>query len=233
MGTSTTVARRPKRQAEPVKSAVWGNALPSLQQAAEIKRQSIIRQAARSFNRGGFYGTSMVEIAARLGVTKAALYRYVQDKHDILFACFNLGLDSSFAHLDRAEREGKDGLDKLQIALRGYLTDMIGDLGHPSALLEENALRPEQARAVIRRRDMAEKRFRAIVSEGIDDGSILPCNPKLAVFAMLGPIQWVPKWYRDGGEWSAEEVAESLVEMCTRGIAAHPAPLRADVHRRP
>lgn len=215
-------AARPNSRsiAEDGGASAWGNALPGAQERAEIKRRSIVRAAARSFSRLGFHGTSMDDIAANLGVTKAALYRYVQNKHDILFACFNLGLDSGFAHLERAEKEGANGLDKLRIALRGYLEDMIGELGHPSVLLEENALLPEHARIIIRRRDEAEKRFRFLVREGIADGSIIECDPKLAIFSLLGAIQWVPKWYRDGGEWSATHVADSMIELIMRSIAA-------------
>jgi TetR/AcrR family transcriptional regulator len=201
---------------------VWRNALPSRAERSELKRSTIILEAARSFNRAGFHGTSMDGIARRLGVTKAALYRYVPNKHDVLLACFNLAMDSSLANLARAEKEGANGLEKLRIAFRGYLEDLIGTLGHPVVLLEENALLPEQARAIIRRRDEAERRYRSLVKEGIEDGSITPCDPKLAVFALLGAVNWVPKWYRDDGEWSPAEVAESLVNLITRSIAAHP-----------
>jgi len=83
---------------------------------------------------------------------------------------------------------------------------------------------PEQAEVIIRRRDEAEKRFRAIVHGGIADGSIVPCDPKLAVFTLLGAVNWVPKWYRDGGEWEPTDVASSLVDMAVRGIAAEPSP---------
>lgn len=200
----------------------WGNALPSQAERAELKRNSIFREAARCFNRTGFHGTSMDDIARRLGVTKAALYRYVPNKHEVLFASFELAMDSSFANLERGEKEGANGLEKLRIALRGYLEDLIGKLGHPVVLLEENALLPDQSRAVIRRRDAAEKRYRKLVEEGIEDGSIAPCDPKLAVFALLGAINWVPKWYRDDGEWTAAQVSESLVNLITRSIAAHP-----------
>ena len=206
----------------------WGNALPSRSERAELKRNSIFREAARCFSRAGFHGTSMDDIAERLGVTKAALYRYVPNKHEVLFATFNLAMDSSFANLDRGEKEGSNGLEKLRIALRGYLEDLIGKLGHPVVLLEDSALLPDQSRALIRRRDEAERRFRKLVKEGIEDGSIAPCDPKLAVFALLGAINWVPKWYRDDGEWTAAQVSESLVNLVTRSIAAHPYPHRAD-----
>jgi TetR/AcrR family transcriptional regulator len=206
----------------------WGNAVPGLAQAAELKRASIVRAAAQCFSRLGFHGTSMDDIAGRLGVTKAALYRYVSNKHELLLESFNLAMDSSFANLDRAEAEGRNGLDKLQIALRGYLADLIGKLGHPVVLLEENALLPAQSRAIIARRDAVERRYRGLVEEGIRDGSIVPCSPKLAVFALLGAVNWVPKWYRTDGAWSADQVAESLVSLVTRSLAAIPEPPRKE-----
>lgn len=164
----------------------------------------------------------MGDIAKGLGVTKAALYRYVPSKHDLLFESFNLAMDSSFSNLDYGESTGKNALEKIQVALKGYLEDLIGELGHPVVLLEENALLPEQRRVLVKRRDEAEQRYRRLIVEGIADGSIVQCNPKFAVFALLGAVNWVPKWYRDGGELSAAQVADSLVNIATRSIAAHP-----------
>ena len=149
------------------------------------------------------------------------MLKLVTSKHDLLFASFNMAMDSSFANLDRGEKEGANGLEKLRIAMRGYLADLIGKLGHPVVLLEESALLPDQSRAIIRRRDEAEKRYRSLITQGIEDGSVAPCNPKLAVFALFGAINWVPKWYRSDGEFSATQVADALVELITTGIAAH------------
>lgn len=204
------------------RSQAWGNFVPSQSESIQLKRDSIYREAARAFNKAGFHGTSMDDIARRLGVTKAALYRYVPNKHEVLFASFNLAMDSSLAWLDRAEKEGSNGLDKIRRALSGYLRFMISDLGYPIVLLEENALLPEQARTIIRRRDEAERRYRALVIEGINDGSIIPCDPKLVIFAFMGAVNWVSKWYRENGPWSADEVAHSIVNLITRSIAAKP-----------
>jgi TetR/AcrR family transcriptional regulator len=207
--------------------AAWANAVPSRSQQVDLKRTSILREAARSFNRSGFHGTTLDDIAERLGVTKAALYRYVPNKHELLFACFKLAMDSAFSNLDTGEAQGRNGLDKIRIGLQGYVRDMIGELGYPVVLLEENALLPEHAKTIIRQRDQMERRLRALIAEGIEDGSIAPCNPKLVSFAMFGAVNWVPKWYRAGGEWSAEEVAEWLLAVVTRSIAA--APHRIDI----
>ena len=208
------------------KRRTWGNAVPSLSEAAELKRASIVEAAAQCFKRSGFHGTSMDDIAERLGVSKAALYRYVNGKHELLFEIFNFALDSGFANLERGEAEGRNGLEKLRIALRGYLADLIGKLHHPVVLLEENALLPKHSAAIIARRDAAERRYRKLVEKGIADGSVLAsCNPKLAVLALLGAMNWVPKWYRADGEWSADEVADSLVSLLMNSIAARPGEL--------
>jgi TetR/AcrR family transcriptional regulator len=227
-GAAKAPARRSGARNGASAIGTWGNALPTAEERDELKRQSIIRAAAQCFNRSGFHGTSMDDIAAHLGVTKPALYRYVKNKHEVLHACFTMVMDMSFRHLEIGEKTGANGLDKLQITMRGYLEDLMGKLGHPVVLLEEGALLPEQLRSLIRSRDEMERRYRAIVEEGMRDGSVIPCNPKLAVFALFGAINWVPKWYRPDGEWSAAYIAETLVDLITRSIAARPQALRAD-----
>ncbi|MGN0708089.1 MAG: TetR/AcrR family transcriptional regulator [Faecalibacterium sp.] len=49
-------------------------------------RERILEQALALFARSGYSGTSMSEIAAQVGVTKAALYRHFAGKEDILAA---------------------------------------------------------------------------------------------------------------------------------------------------
>jgi len=52
---------------------------------SEARRQTILEVAAKAFNEGGFEATSMSEIAARVGGSKATLYNYFPSK-EALFA---------------------------------------------------------------------------------------------------------------------------------------------------
>ncbi|MFZ0500715.1 MAG: helix-turn-helix domain-containing protein, partial [Steroidobacteraceae bacterium] len=54
----------------------------------EIKRDAVIRAAARAFNRKGYHNTSLDDIAAALEVTKPTVYYYVSNKEQLLFECF-------------------------------------------------------------------------------------------------------------------------------------------------
>lgn len=205
----------------------WANALPSRAEQSDMKRKAIIREAARVFNRRGSHGTTLDDVADRLGVTKAALYRYVDNKNDLLCACHAEAMEIANEQLAIGEREGRNGLEKIQIAMTGYLRSVVSDLGIPVLILEENALAEGTAGPIIALRDAFEKRLRGLVEEGIRDGSILPVNPKLAVFMLLGAVHWVTKWYRPDGEWSAEQASTALIELATRAFAARPGPALA------
>ena len=209
----------------------WANALPDREELLETKRKTIVREAAKMFNRRGSHGATLEDVADRLGVTKAALYRYVPSKQDLLYACHEEAMEIARESMDKGEAEGRNGLEKIQIGMAGYLREMIGSMGVPVLILEENALTGRQAKHIIGLRDAFEDRMRRLVREGIADGSILPLNPKLAMFMLLGAVHWVTKWYSPEGPWSADEVADALIEMATRGLAARPSEaLTASIH---
>lgn len=212
----------------------WANAVPNREQQQELKRQAIIREAARIFSRRGSQGATLDDVADRLGVSKTALYRYVRNKNDLLFACHEEAMDIADRALSEGEHSGRTGLEKIQIGLGAYLREMIGELGVPVLILEENALQGDEGEKIYALRDAFEKRMRTLVEMGIADGSILPLNPKLAVFMLLGSIHWVTKWYRPDGLWSADDVSEALIELATRGMAAKPVgTLSAPIHGNP
>ena len=51
---------------------------------AEGTKERILETALELFAQNGYLGTSMNDIAARLGITKAALYKHYAGKQEIL-----------------------------------------------------------------------------------------------------------------------------------------------------
>lgn len=210
----------------------WANAVPSRAEQSDTKRKAIIREAARVFNRRGSHGSTLEDVAERLGVSKTALYRYVTNKNDLLCACHEEAMEIANDNLDIGERTGRNGLEKIQIAMTGYLRTMISDLGVPVLLLEENALEAQSAVRIMKLRDVFEKRLRGLIELGVADGSIVPTDPKLAVFMLLGAVHWVTKWYSPKGPWTAEDASAALIELATRGLAAKPSrSLTSTIHK--
>jgi hypothetical protein len=81
-------------------------------------------------------------------------------------------------------------------------------------------LKPEHRLEVIRGRDRIDHGLRRLISEGIEDGSIRPCRPKLAVFGLMGAVNWIPTWYSPEGEFKPAEIAAMMTDLFVNGLSA-------------
>jgi TetR/AcrR family transcriptional regulator len=196
--------------------------LPS---AADLRGQKIgalYRQAALAFHEKGYAGTSLADIAERLGVSKGTLYHYVGNKQEVLLGCHLAGSDAADAVLAQVPKTGLTGLQKLRLALRCHLEYILGENSASVVVLEMSALTPENFEVVAARRDRFQSGFTRLITEGIKDGSIVRCDPKLATFAVLGGANWVEKWFRCGGSWTRNQIAAAMADMMLRAVAAEP-----------
>jgi TetR/AcrR family transcriptional regulator len=222
---------RPEKRSATAKTksvSVWHNVLPSRSMQREMKREALLRAAVSAFNRQGFSQTSLDEIAQSLGVTKAALYYYFPTKSALVAACFERAMKVANDSLAAAKRDGGNGREKLILMLRRYLKTMIGQLNESLLLTEEHALTPGDRAKLIEQRDAFERELRNLVKEGIRDGSIVPCDPKLTIFVMLGAIHWVPKWFTLKGSWTDAQVAAAISAMLDRMLSTNPPKRLAD-----
>lgn len=197
----------------------WKNAVLSRAEQRTMKREALLREAAIAFNRRGFHATSMDDLAVNLGVSKAALYYYFPNKQKLLLACFERLMAAAFRSLERGKQEGQNGSEKLHLSLRYYIQEMIDEMSCCVVVTEDNSLLPEDQAPHIAMRDRYENALRALVREGIGDGSITDCDPKLAVFTLLGAINWVPKWFSHTGEWTSEQIAFEMSEILSRAVS--------------
>jgi TetR/AcrR family transcriptional regulator len=223
MSKARAAKRRPAAAKPKSAGAAWNNIVPSRSAQRELKREALLRAAVSAFNRQGFSQTSLEEIANKLGVTKAALYYYFPTKNALLAACFDRAMEMARDSLAAAKREGRNGREKLILMFRRYLETMMGELSESLLLTEEHALTPRERNKLIEQRDAFEGELRSLVREGIRDGSIVPCDPKLTIFLMLGAINWVPKWFSPKGSWSNTQVATGISEMLDRMLSTSPA----------
>lgn len=195
------------------KNPVWKKA-QELQ--AELKTDAVLAEAAALFNQKGYHATSLNEVAERLGFTKTAIYYYVKNKNDLLYQTYIRSLDEIDQATRDAESNGKDGLDKLC----QYVLSEAFVHKEASALLNEiDAIDNPKRRDEIRKRLRgANKRIAEWIQQGIDDGSIAPCDPDLAGRFVMGAFNWMPRWIASH-EKSIEEVTEYFVSLIRKTLA--------------
>lgn len=201
---------------------IWKNAVPNRKAMHQLKREALLREAIAAFNQKGFHATSLDDIATSLGVTKAALYHYFPNKHSLLFEAFTEALRVGFDAIRKAQDSGGTGLEKLQMAIQEYLQVTLSELSRCVIITEEHALSPDDRVKIVEQRDRFEAALRGFVRAGIEDGSIIPCDPKLAIFSIFGAVNWVPKWFSEKGAWTNKQLARGMSELLCRSIAKNP-----------
>ena len=190
----------------------------------EVKREAVIRAAARAFNARGYHHTSLDDIAAALGVTKPTVYYYVANKEQLLFECFLAGLRPIRAALRNADRLEAPGRERLAQVVRGYAAAIASDYGWCMVRAHDQDLGPEMRRQINALRSEIDQGIRRLLRAGMEDGSIAVADPKIAAFALAGALNWIAHWYRADQALSAEEISRAFVEFFERGLLPRPGP---------
>jgi len=197
------------------------SAFPTQAELWEMKRNEILRCAARIFSEKGYEGTSLTSIASELGVTKTALYHYVSNKKQLLIDCYRQMMDRTLATLGDAEARDAPALDKLRFVLLGYA--MMATSGGNQYLWRDVriVLENDKTDFLQAERDEFDQRINNIMQACIDEGAFRKdINLKLAYFHIIGALNWMAVWYDPGGKWSPEFVSDQMVEQVLRTYLA-------------
>jgi TetR/AcrR family transcriptional regulator len=182
----------------------------------------ILPEAARIFNRLGYHGTALDDVAQALGVTKAALYYHVQSKEELLFQCCKVPVEIGLEGIRRARILARAPDEQLRLALACYIEGMTDQLRGSVVILEEGTLSAAHYREVQAGRDAYERELREIIGRGIAEEVFEPCDPRVIGFAILGAMNWIPKWFRPEGDRSGKEIAEAFSSYLVRGLLRNP-----------
>ena len=198
-----------------------GNSMATTAEATrfELQRHRILRAAATCFNEKGFSGTSLKDVARHLGLTDAALYYDVKNKEELVYQCYLRAGELGKEAMDRARRDGGNGLEQAFLYIRYHVEIMVGDAGPVAIMSEIPSLKRahrNEILAVSRRHSLA---FEQILTDGIEDDSIAPCDVRMTGNVIMGAINWIPKWFH-GDATTAASVTAEFPTILTRGLGS-------------
>jgi AcrR family transcriptional regulator len=186
------------------------------------RRADILDAAMHSFREEGYHETTLDDIAGRLGIQKTALYYYFPDKAALLYECHRVSLRELDGVLASTRKMGDSARERLGFLIREHIRVMTETLeGSPSAF-EVSALHPLHQRDIIAGRDCYERGLRELVGEGIDRGEFRAVDVKTVVFAILGSVNWIARWYKPGGPMNAAALGEQFADYLVGGLICQP-----------
>jgi len=160
----------------------------------------------------------MNDVAERLTITKPALYHYFHNKEEILLECYRWGTVLIEDGLNKIAGDCGTGLEKVEAFIYSYANVMTVNFGRCVMRLDEGDLSSKALAEVRTYKRKIDRRLRSFIQEGIEDGSITPCDAKLAAFAIAGAVNWICMWYEPDGALSAEEIATQFAQTLTQGL---------------
>jgi AcrR family transcriptional regulator len=181
-------------------------------------RVEILKSAAIAFRRLGYHGATVEQIAAALKMKKGNLYYYYRNKEEILLACHQYSLDRLLALLEEVEHSGDAPDRKLRRLIVSFVHTILDELHGTALFLDLEALTSAHRKLVIARRDQFDHGMRRVIEEGVLMGVFGRIDAKLLSFAILGAVNWIPRWYQPNGPASSQEIADQFADYLIGGL---------------
>jgi AcrR family transcriptional regulator len=180
---------------------------------------AVLRIAIDLFNRQGYDGTSMGDLAAELGVTKSAIYHHVPSKEHLLSEALDEALEGLESAITAAEgMAGASAYERLTSVVRQSVEVLVAHQPAVTLLLRVRGNSEVETRALSRRRRI-DARLAALVQAAVDEGSLrADLAPDLVSRLLFGMVNSLVEWHRPGRGVSGPELADVIVSLAFDGL---------------
>jgi TetR/AcrR family transcriptional regulator, cholesterol catabolism regulator len=186
-------------------------------------REAILDAAVALFGKFGYAGTTMRDIAREVGVLPGSLYAHISSKETLLDEIVEMGIGSFLAIESTIPADGT-GSEKLRAGIKAHVAVAAEHPGRSLVVFHQWRFltEPNLTRALNKRRRY-QQLFVRLIEEGIADGSFAPnLDTKIAVFTILGALNWVPEWYSPRGHYGPEEIGDRVADLLLEGLLPEP-----------
>ena len=186
------------------------------------QRDAILARAAELFANQGYTATSMNDIAAACGVSKAGLYHYYRDKRELLFQITvgHVARLEQFVGEVLEETAQADADTRLRALILRFVREYASAQDEHRVLTEDVRFLDEAERAQVL---AAQRRVVAAFADAV--GAVRPTlarNELDRPLAMLlfGMINWMFTWLRPDGSLTHEQMAPLVADLFFGGLGA-------------
>jgi AcrR family transcriptional regulator len=209
---TTHIPASPEPEIEPVSAR---EALP------QERRERIYSAACDVISQKGLAATSMRDIANAAGMSVGTMYRYIDNKDDLLYHITADCMEELFAYFEAELTEAGSAPSRMDQAIRAYLSYISVNHRYINLVYRETKALADEPRARIY--DI-ERRFihhwARIIHDGIGAGDFADVDVDLAAnIAYFSCTVWALRYWSIGDR-SEREVGDLLTKFILNGLAA-------------
>ena len=199
-----------------------GSAAPTRRGRPGHSLGTLLDVAVEVFNERGYDATSMEELAARLGVTKSAIYHHVPSKGELLRLALDRALDALFAVTGEPGATSGRAIDRLEHVVRGSVRVLADELPFVTLLLRVRGNSDVEQAALQRRREF-DQVVTGLVRAAEEEGDVRPdVDPAITSRLLFGTVNSLTEWYRPGRGLDAGALADAVVTTTFDGLRTAP-----------
>lgn len=188
---------------------------------SELRRESIIQNALKIFDRRGFANTSLDDIARETGVKREAIYYYFNNRAEILLSIIRPQSESLVAEMRAIVESRGNFAHKLYLAVSNHLSSFDRNCLEMTVSMRDAYL--EDVQPVRREMDRIWHDYEAmwitLIEEGQAKGDFARAGaPKMIAFGILGMCNWLARWYDPKGSVAISELVTTYYNMISGGL---------------
>ena len=186
--------------------------------------EAVLRAAVEVFNERGYDGTSMEDLAHRLGISKSGIYHHVSGKEELLRRATSRALDGWSAVAGQARALDAPAIERLEYLVRGSVGVLQAELPYVTLLLRVRG-NTEAERAALNRRRAFDRLVADLVKEAEQDGDIrADVDPAITARLLFGLVNSLVEWYRPAGRSAGPALADAVCAIAFDGLRVRRSP---------
>jgi AcrR family transcriptional regulator len=188
---------------------------PVLRERYDRRRAQVIAGAARLFAKHGYQQTSIADLSEFTGMTAGGLYHYIGSKDQLLILICDELLDPLLPRARDIVATEAPAPTHLRLLLHAWVEHIAGHLDHMLVFNQERHVieREPQWRHVRRQRKAFERILDETLARGEAEGTMSFDDRHLALFALLGMVNYTPQWLRSGGRLNPGQIADGYCDI--------------------
>ncbi len=184
-------------------------------------RQDLIVAATEAeLERAGILGTTLEQVGERVGLSRAALYYYVDSRDDLLTLVLDDVFQQQIAESDHIAGPDATPLERLRAFVHGSIRIVVERPAGRMIVSHLDLLAAHEPSALLMRHQ--ERYARELIADAVADGSLRPVEQAAAIAVLFGTIATIPRGYNPDGPLTLEAVVNSALDLLLEGWLEEP-----------
>lgn len=178
----------------------------------------ILRAAETIFSERGYQATTLDDLAVAAKISRATFYSYFPSKDELLRRMYRQVISTTQASIERIANEDLPAPERLRRIVRFLVSYLATHKPLMQVFFSELlSLSSTMGRSVTQANRAFCGVIEGVVEEGVRTGALIPLHPKRFTYMLLGACNWMHRWYRPGGEWTPDMIAEEIIRVLESG----------------